>query len=209
MDGWTVVDWIGLVVPIGILLLLARIISNNKGFSIDETTCQSECLKERQSRLSDGRAYHDIPNKMNLFESVNASVAVSKINSFKVLNEMLGAGELESRTLHISEHMEVRLDGIGFEIKSTSSKEQLISDGAVWHFIITPLTTGYRELFIYITLKTNEGGKESSKDLKTETWGVQVAVSLHTIKIFFHSHWKWIIGLPITLLGLWITYKSM
>lgn len=155
-----------------------------------------------ENSLAEGRAYHDIPDNMECNKPYIVSVALSQRCNKEIIATMLGEGEVQSKKVHLTEHMEVRLDGRNFDITSSSSKEQLVAEGAVWNFTVTPLVTGINELLIYITIKT----EQSTKDMDTMVWRLKVNISPYTLLHFFKLHWKWVVGTSITFLGVIFTY---
>tara|TARA_R110001583_G_scaffold76248_1_gene208940 strand:- start:245 stop:934 length:690 start_codon:yes stop_codon:yes gene_type:complete len=156
--------------------------------------------------LAEGRAYHNIPSKMERSKPYSVSVALSPMWNSKIFERMLGDGALQSKKVELSEYMEVNMNGIGFNIVPGSTKEQLITDGAVWNFNITPLQSGAGKIHICITIKTQCNGKESSKDMDTVSWDVIVNISHYTVGLFLKKNWKWAIATCFATVGLIFTY---
>jgi hypothetical protein len=137
--------------------------------------------------LAEGRAFHNIPSNMDRSKPYSVSVSLSPTWNSKIYERMLGDGTLQSKKIKLSEYMEVWVDGVGFNIVDSSSKEQLIADGAIWNFNITPLQSGAHKLHICITIKTQLDGKESSKDMEPVIWDVNVNIGSYTVGAYSHA----------------------
>jgi prepilin-type N-terminal cleavage/methylation domain-containing protein len=196
--GFTLIELLVVIlIVILTLALLMPALSKRAPVKIDEvgptsTGIVGEIVKE----LEWGNIVFNAPESMRFEETktiellLSASVSVQELQA--QLNEV---GEIESETVQISNRMEARLSGKGFEIEALVPDVQAVNSEGVtqWKWYVTPEDYGLQHLHLSLSAIIIVSGRDAPYVIKTFEHTIDVEVTpAQLISGFFSKHWKWL-----------------
>ncbi|HYO60334.1 MAG TPA: hypothetical protein VEU29_00365 [Actinomycetota bacterium] len=108
-------------------------------------------------------------------------------------DQLFGGG-----SIYVTHVVTARLEGEGFEIRSSSDRSQGARNGA-WEWRVRPVGSGSRELALTITMTMNGEGVDRTRE-RYVARPYEVGANLpYKIQRFFAAYWQWVIGTAITL----------
>jgi Divergent InlB B-repeat domain len=148
------------------------------------------------ARLPRANAAFNAPTALALGESAVVQLRLSAQKSIRELKEEITAlGEKEGANFKVSDRMEARLTGLGFEIEAVTPETQGVSgqDVTEWKWEIEPTETGTQRLHLTLTALIEVDGEASPRTVRTFERMLVVDVALSTrVSEFVGDNWQWL-----------------
>jgi hypothetical protein len=118
------------------------------------------------------------------------------------------SGTTESHQVKISENMQARLTGKGFEITAITPEEQLISarETTEWNWEVKAMKPGAQRLYLTLSAIVKFQGETKTRVIRTFEREMLVKVSIRKrVVAFVGKNWQWLwTALVVPVLGwLW------
>ncbi len=155
-----------------------------------------------------GNIAFNVPEKMKLETSSSIQLVLSPTSSIDELKEVIVAeGEKEGARVHISDLMEARLSGSGFQISPVTPETQAVSWNEIteWKWDVVPNRPGRHKLYLTLTALINVEGNTMPRRIRTFDKTIEIEVSSWQVAFkFFQDNWEWLWTLIIFPIGYWI-----
>ena len=105
------------------------------------------------------------------------------------------AGAKEGASIRVSNRMEARLTGPGFQITAVSPEEQAITSrgSTQWNWDVKAITAGKQQLHLTLTALFTVEGKDTRRAIQTFDRTIDVQVKWgQRIAGFVVENWKWL-----------------
>jgi hypothetical protein len=146
--------------------------------------------------LPRANAAFNAPTALSLGESAVVQLRLSAQKSIRELKEEITAlGEKEGANIKVSDRMEARLTGLGFEIEAVTPETQGVSgqDVTEWKWEIEPTETGTQRLHLTLTALIEVDGEASPRTVRTFERMLVVDVALSKrVSEFVGDNWQWL-----------------
>jgi hypothetical protein len=143
-----------------------------------------------------GNIAFNAPTSMNLKDIAQIQLLLSTQKSIRELGDMLiAAGEKEGARIQVSNCMEARLSGGGFQITAVTPEEQAIASKGVteWKWEVKPKSPGLQQLHMTLNAIFNVDNTSMRRAIRTYDKTIEVEVTLgQRISGFIGKHWKWL-----------------
>ncbi len=160
-----------------------------------------------------GHAVFNTPPSMQLSDTKDIHLVLSKIHSVEMLNKMIKEeGKLQDRKLKISELMLAELKGHGFAINPIKESVQGVDPegSADWTWQITALEPGVQKLYLSVYMIINQDGVDRPYSVLSLHEEIEVYVTWQQkTATFWGNNWKWLwIAIVAPFIGwIWEHYK--
>ncbi len=147
--------------------------------------------------LAQGRIVFNIPNSiMEVGQSSTIQLLLDLAKPVEELEKMITeSGVVESHEIKVSEIMEARLTGAGFQITAITPEEQPISTQATteWKWDIKAMEKGPQRLHLTLSAIIRLQGQKLTRSLRTFDKVIEVKVSWgKRISSFIGKNWQWL-----------------
>lgn len=175
----------------------------------------AEVDRAMRESLTKGSVAFNTPEEMQLGKAETVQLLLSPSDSGAELQQQITeAGKTEAAEIRVSNRMQARLTGPGFQIEAISPEEQAISstDTTEWKWDVTPTKTGEnQELHLTLTALIDVEGQETPRQIRTfdrtidvpVTWGQRFGV----IGTFITTNWQWFWTVILVPIALWLYRK--
>lgn len=128
--------------------IMARSMRSAPTVDIDDTNVTTAVSESFIESLKTVPVAHETPRSAEYKRPFNVTFAIDATGGDSAADALPGRGVIEEGTARVSDRVEVRLAGAGFEINSTSPAIQSLSPLTenTWRWSVTPLTTGDLDL---------------------------------------------------------------
>jgi hypothetical protein len=120
-----------------------------------------------------------------------------------------GPGERETASVQISNEMQARLTGDGFQITATGPERQAVSANAThWSWEVTPKQMGSQLLHLTLEAVLKVDGHDTTHVLKT--WDKDIGVNVvwpETPLAFLGKYWQWVCTAVVFPVVAWLAKK--
>ena len=148
------------------------------------------------------------PATLQLGELAAIQLLLSPKESGQALKEKITAeGPKESARIRISNQMEARLTGLGFEIQAITPEIQAVTADQVteWKWDIRPTQTGNQQLHLTLSALIYMGDQSMPRTIRTFDQTIEVNVTLsQRISSFFGNNWQWIVTVILIPIAGWL-----
>jgi hypothetical protein len=147
--------------------------------------------------LAEGRIAFNAPDSVvELDQSFTIQLLLDPAKTVDELETMIRAsGPTESHQIKISENMQARLTGNGFEITAITPEEQLISarETTEWKWEVKAVKPGSQRLYLTLSAMIKFQGETKSRAIRTFEREMLVTVSLRKrVLTFLGKNWQWL-----------------
>jgi hypothetical protein len=158
-----------------------------------------------------GNIAFNAPERMKLESSSTIQLVLSPTKSIDELKkDVVAQGEKEGARIRISDLMEARLSGSGFNISPITPETQAISWNEIteWKWDVVPNRAGRHNLYLTLTAIIDVEGSTMPRRIRTFDKTIDVEVSSwQTAFKFFQDNWEWAWTLIVFPVGYWIWRK--
>jgi hypothetical protein len=151
------------------------------------------------------------PETLNLNQTSMIQLLLSPKEAAETLKQQITAeGQKETARIRISNQMEARLTGLGFEIEAITPEIQAVSaeQTTEWKWQIKPTQTGDQQLHLTLSALVYLENQTMPRVIRTfeETIDVNVTLS-QQVSSFFAHNWQWLwTAILIPIVG-WLISK--
>ncbi len=153
-------------------------------------------IDEMLSRLEWGNIVFNAPKLMRFKETETIELLLSNSMSEPQLRaELEKVTEVDSARVRISNRMEARLSGKGFQIEALVPETQSISSEGVakWKWDVTATGGGSQHLHLTLSAILTVSGRDTPFVIRTYDRYIAVKITLvQRFSSFFAEHWKWL-----------------
>jgi hypothetical protein len=145
------------------------------------------------------------PEKLDLREETEVELLLSLQHSVEQLKRRVAAVGRGGAKVRISDEMEARLTGLGFEIEAVTSERQIVSRSRVteWKWVVEPTRTGVLHLHLTLTALVTVNGERSARSIRTFERTLTIRVTWQDrVTGFLAGNWQWLwtaIAVPVAL----------
>lgn len=158
-------------------------------------------------KLDWGNIAFNAPDAMKLRQAGVIQLLLSGQESAENLQAQIKAkGPRESARIQISDRMEARLTGHGFDIVAITPELQAVSHEQTteWKWEIKPTETGKHHLYLTLSAILHIDGERTSRTIRTFDRDIEVQVSWSDrMSGFLGSYWQWLWTTVLVPVGLW------
>lgn len=148
------------------------------------------------------------PATLQFGELATIQLLLSPKESGEALKEKITAeGPKESARIRISNQMEARLTGLGFEIQAITPEIQAVSADQIteWKWDIRPTQTGIQQLHLTLSALIYMGDQAMPRTIHTFDQTIEVNVTLsQRISSFFGNNWQWLVTVIFIPIAGWL-----
>jgi len=141
------------------------------------------------------------PERMEMGSTAAVTVALGGNRTFAELVPILeNAGKAEGQLVQVSDRMEARLTGIGFEIIANTPETQLVSttQPTRWQWEVKARDWGIQKLYLSLNVLLSVNGKDTQKSVRTFQREISIEVtSAAGTWAFLERYWTYV-GLILT-----------
>lgn len=184
----------------------------------------SDGLSERPSRIEAslrdvdtlirnlplGNVAFNVPDKMDLDESTELDLALSLASATEDLKKSMASphlkGLIESAAIRVTDRMEARLTGNGFQITAVTPELQVVvpSEPATWKWLIKAAHPGVHELHLTVSALIEINKSTTPFVSRTFEKTIRVEVSWQKkIAGFAQDNWQWVWTAIAAPIGAW------
>jgi hypothetical protein len=122
-------------------------------------------------------------------------------------------GETEGATIKVSDVMEARLTGLGFDIQPITPDRQIVGGEGVtqWKWEIDPTKTGRQRLHLSLSAVITYKGSQSPRTVRTfeRTLSITNVPSSPSrgLRDFVSDNWQFLLSTLVIPLGLWLLHR--
>jgi hypothetical protein len=160
-----------------------------------------------------GHIAFNAPTELREGEAAEIQLLLSLRKPTSVLqDELTEMGEREGARVKVSDVMEARLTGPGFEIEAITPERQLVSPGAntEWKWEIEPTETGSQRLHLTLSALIDVKGERTPRAVRTFEKPIVIQVTWQQkITGFVGDNWQWLwttILVPVAALA-WTAWR--
>ncbi len=169
-----------------------------KGTSIDQIF----------ENLSIGNIAFNTPSAMRLDETASIELALSPTKALAELKQAVQEpGRIETAEIKISEFMEAKLVGLGFEIREVRPTRQFVSktEDTLWKWDIKAIKPGRQRVNLTLNVIIEDRGREITRALQTFTKDIEIEVSFSSrVKGFVENNWQWLWATLVVPIAAWL-----
>lgn len=151
------------------------------------------------------------PTTINLSETALIQLLLSHKETEEALKQKIVAeGQKESARIRISNLMEARLSGLGFEIEAITSEIQAVSADQIteWRWEIRPTQPGEQQLHLTLSALIYLDDQSMPRTIRTFDQIIDVNVTLsQRISSFISDNWQWAVTVLLIPIAGWIIRK--
>lgn len=159
-------------------------------------------------KLDFGNIAFNTPHQAKLGESFSVELKLSPTKELEqVVKSIEEPGAVESARIRISEFMEAKLIGSGFEITPVTSERQIVikSEDTTWRWDVKPKDSGLQFLNLTVNAIIEDQGKERLRSVTTFKREIEINVSFAArISEFAQNNWQWLWATIIVPIGAWL-----
>lgn len=161
-----------------------------------------------------GNIVFNAPTSMRFKEKETIELLLSHSVSIKELKTQLEkALGIESASVKISNRMEARLSGTGFQVEARFPEVQAVSSKGViqWKWYVTPTEHGLQRLHLTLSAILTVSNRDAPFVIRTFDRTIDVEISLaQRASSFFSKNWKWLwAAILVPVVGyLWRRYDK-
>jgi hypothetical protein len=164
------------------------------------------------NEMAKGNIVFNVPDSiMHINQSNTIQLLLDITRPVEKLESMIKeSGELESHQIKISETMEARLSGNGFQILAITPEQQLISarETTEWRWDIKAIEEGRQRLHLTLSAILNIDGSNRIRTIRTFDRIINVRVSLgKRISSLIANNWEWLFTVLLIPLVTWLWKK--
>jgi len=208
------VKWLVFTIFVSLLILACGRVEKRGEATIEPKDVDSTrlpfYLDEVIASMAEGQIAFNVPDSVvELDQSFTIQLLLDPAKSVGELETMLQAsGAAEKYQIKISENMQARLTGNGFEISPITPEEQLISkrETTEWKWEVKAVKSGQQKLYLALSAILKFQGETKVRVIRTFDREMLVRVSLgKRISTFVGKNWQWLwTALVIPVMGwLW------
>ncbi|MBI4962487.1 MAG: hypothetical protein HY913_04360 [Desulfomonile tiedjei] len=155
-----------------------------------------ESLDEMVKGLDWGQIAFNTPKQMELDETTQIELLLSLTKPIEDLKrDVKAAGEKEGYPVRVSDYMEARLTGPGFQITATTPEQQVISslETPVWKWDVKAIRPGMQALHLTLSAILAVGGQNRLLVVRTFDRQLEIRVSVaDRVTSFVGENWQWL-----------------
>jgi hypothetical protein len=169
-------------------------------------------LDEVLDKMDLGNIVFSVPSKMTLDERKTITLVLSPDKSFQeiIISSFDKNESVESAQIKISDKMEAKLTGSGFNITEITPSQQVVSSkiNTEWKWEVKPLESGRLNLYLAINAIVSVNNETSFRSLKTFSKIIEIDVKYtQRILSIFKSNWQWLWTTVLLPIGLYLWKK--
>lgn len=214
--GFTLIELLVVIVIIVILFVMLMQVggklepSPNTDPNLPPTSTQviDKIVKE----LEWGNIVFNAPTSMRFKEKETIELLLSHSVSIQEIRTQLEkAHKIEFASIKISNRMEARLSGTGFQVEALFPEVQIVSSKGViqWKWYVTPTEHGLQHLHLTLSAILTVSNRDAPFVIRTFDRTIDVEISLaQRASSFFSKNWKWLwVAILVPVVGyLWRRY---
>lgn len=162
-------------------------------------------------KLDWGNIAFNAPDSMRLKRPAVIQLLLSTRETAESLQAQLKAvGSRESARVQVSDRMEARLTGHGFDIVAITPEIQAVSrqQNTEWKWDIKPTDAGKQHLHLTLSAILQVDGEKTSRTIRTFDRDIEVNVTWpERFSAFVGSYWQWLWTAVLVPVGLWVMGK--
>lgn len=143
-----------------------------------------------------GQIAFNHPKAMELDDTIQIELLLSLTKTIEDLKRDIGAaGDKEGYPVRVSNRMEARLTGPGFQITATTPEQQAVSslETAVWKWDVKAIKPGLQALHLTLSAILSINGHDAPSVIKTFDRQLEIRVSVADLVIsFLKANWQWL-----------------
>lgn len=161
-----------------------------------------------------GNIVFNAPTSIRFKETETIELLLSHSVSIQELQTQLEkANQIESASVEVSNRMEARLSGTGFQIEALFPEVQTVSSKGViqWKWYATPTEHGLQHLHLTLSAILTVSDRDAPFVIRTFDRTIDVEISLaQRASGFFSKNWKWLwAAILVPIVGyLWRRYNK-
>ena len=177
----------------------------------DPPPVHTDPLEKALGRLRPASVAFNTPTTLRLGESTEIQLLLSIREPLARLEKQIAEiGEIEGATVRVSDDMEARLTGPGFEIEAISDPRQLVveSETTGWKWEIEATETGRHRLHLTLTAFIAVDGERRARTVQTFERTLVIDVTWTSrISGFVDDNWQWLWSAILVPVGLWVLQR--
>ncbi len=177
----------------------------------DPPPVHTDPLEKALGRLRPASVAFNTPTTLRLGESTEIQLLLSIREPLARLEKQIAEiGEIEGATVRVSDDMEARLTGPGFEIEAISDPRQLVveSETTGWKWEIEATETGRHRLHLTLTAFIEVDGERRARTVQTFERTLVIDVTWTSrISGFVDDNWQWLWSAILVPVGLWVLQR--
>ena len=159
-------------------------------------------------RMELGNIAFNTPKTMNLHDSAFIHLVLGVEKAIDDIKRMIEEeGEKIGARIHVSNRMEARLSGRGFEIIAINPEIQAVSrrDVTEWKWEIKPKAAGKQNLHLTLSALLNIEGESTPRVIRTFDRIIIAEVTIgQQAKVFVQNNWQWLWAAVLVPIAGWI-----
>ncbi len=177
----------------------------------DPPPVHTDPLEKALGRLRPASVAFNTPTTLRLGESTEIQLLLSIREPLARLEKQIAEiGEIEGATVRVSDDMEARLTGPGFEIEAISDPRQLVveSETTGWKWEIEATETGRHRLHLTLTAFIEVDGERRARTVQTFERTLVIDVTWTSrVSGFVDDNWQWLWSAILVPVGLWVLQR--
>lgn len=165
-------------------------------FSVSRYLINANPVDRTVDKLEWANTVYSFPRSMELDETETAKVLLSVTNSIDELKHMVQEQErAEGASVRVSDYMEAKLSGPGFEIVEITPSRQLLNKEEVtqWAWSVKAKATGRQRLNLSLNAIIDDASRERVRSVRTYDKDIEVTVTFpHRVSAFVAYNWRWL-----------------
>jgi cell division septation protein DedD len=159
-------------------------------------------------QLDFGNIAFNTPGEAKLGEAFSVELKLSPTKELAEVVKSIGEpGAVESARIRISDFMEARLIGSGFEITPVTSERQVVIkiEDTTWRWDVRPKDSGVQFLNLTVNAIIEDEGKERLRSVTTFKREIRINVSFaDRVTDFTKNNWQWLWATIVVPVGAWL-----
>lgn len=168
-------------------------------------------LEDALGRLRPASVAFNTPTTLRLGESAEIQLLLSIREPLARLKKQIAEiGEVEGAKVRVSDDMEARLTGPGFEIEAISDPRQLVveSETTGWKWEIEATESGRHRLHLTLTAFIEVDGERRARTVQTFERTLVIDVPWTSrVSGFVDDNWQWLWSAILVPVGLWVLQR--
>ena len=157
-----------------------------------------QSIQDELKKLRQGRILFNPSKIMRVGKQEVVEARIAKTLSVELEADLKGRGDPIIEELKVGDVMKANLRGSSFQIKTLSSKAQVVPDDdfAHWTWKVTPVKRGPQSLKLLVSVQIKvQGASDTVRDLPVYERDIEVKINpVYSTKVFVGTNWKWISG---------------
>jgi hypothetical protein len=159
-------------------------------------------------KLDFGNIAFNTPGEARLGQAFSVELKLSPTKELAEVVKSIGEpGAVQSARIRISEFMEAKLIGSGFEITPVTSERQVVikTEDTTWRWDVRPKDSGVQFLNLTVNAIIEDEGKERLRSVTTFKREIRINVSFaDRVTDFTKNNWQWLWATIVVPVGAWL-----